>query len=151
MTISSEECARQLVEVVPMVMWSIRTEMRQQRESDLSVPQFRVLVHLNRYEGASLSDIAEHMGLTLPSMSKMVDGLVARHLVMRRIHPQDRRRVTLALTDSGRVAMHSAYEATKSRLAERLTVLTASERQRIGQAMQLLASIFAPAERQILH
>jgi DNA-binding MarR family transcriptional regulator len=144
MSMSPEECARQVLEAVPMVMRVIRTEMRSHRGSDLSVPQFRILVYLNRHAGASLSDIAEHMGLTLPSMSKMVDGLVARNLVGRQMNTEDRRRVTLAPTVLGGKEMQSAYEATESRLAERLTALPESERRTIGQAMQALASIFAP-------
>jgi len=136
------ECAGQILETVPLVMLAIRTEMRSHRGSDLSVPQFRVLVYLNRYKGASLSDIAEHMGLTLPSMSKMIDGLVARRLVTRRMAPGDRRRVTLAPTALGKTAMQSAYKATESRLAERLAALPESERRIIFRAMQILESIF---------
>jgi DNA-binding MarR family transcriptional regulator len=139
---SPEECARQVLEAVPIVMLAIRTEMRSHRGSDLSVPQFRVLVYLHRHAGASLSEIAEHLGLTLPSMSKMIDGLVARHLVTRRMDPGDRRRVTLAPTALGRRAMQSAYQATESRLAQRLAALPASERRTILKAMQVLASIF---------
>ena len=65
---SADECARQVLEIVPLVMAAIRTEIRTHRGSELSVPQFRVLIFLNRHAGASLSDIAEHLGLTLPSM-----------------------------------------------------------------------------------
>ncbi len=139
---SAEECARQILEIVPLVMAAIRTEIRSHRRSELSVPQFRVLIFLNRHEGASLSDIAEHLGLTLPSMSKMIDGLLARKMVTRNMNSEDRRRVTLALTAQGRRAMQSAYEATESRLAERLVVLTAAERHIIIEAMQVLESIF---------
>jgi DNA-binding MarR family transcriptional regulator len=142
MLASPPECAGQILEIVPMVMLAIRTEMRSHRDSDLSVPQFRVLVYLNRHEGASLSDIAEHMGLTLPSMSKMVDGLVSRRLVSRRMDPDDRRRVTLAPTALGRTEMQAAYKATESRLAERLEMLAASERRTILKAMESLKSIF---------
>ena len=138
---SVDECARQILEAVPLVMCAIRTEMRSHRGSDLSVPKFRVLIFLNRNEGASLSDIAEHMGLTLPSMSKMIDGL-ARQLVTSRMDPGDRRRVSLAPTALGRTAMQSAYKATESRLAERLAWLPASERRTILKAMQVLESIF---------
>jgi DNA-binding MarR family transcriptional regulator len=144
MSTSPPECAGQILEIVPMVMLAIRTEMRSYRAADLSVPQFRVLVYLHRYAGASLSDIAEYMGLTRPSMSKMIDGLVARQLVSRRMDPGDRRRVSLAPTALGRRAMQSAYEATESRLAERLAVLPAAERHTILKAMQVLASIFGP-------
>ncbi len=134
-----------------MVMLVIRMEIRSQRRSDLSVPQFRVLIYLHRHEGASLSDIAEHMGLTLPSMSKMIDGLVARHLVSRRMDPGDRRRVTLAATELGRTAMQSAYQATESRLAERLAALPASERDALLKAMQVLESVFGSVREAKLH
>ena len=139
---SPDECARQILEAVPMVMRAIRSEMRSHRGADLSVPKFRVLIFLNRHEGASLSVIAEHLGLTLPSMSKMIDGLVARNMVTRQMDPKDRRRVTLVLTALGRSSMQSAYKATESRLAERLVVLPAAERRVIIEAMQVLASIF---------
>lgn len=139
---SPDECARHMLEAIPMVMRAIRNEMRSYRGSDLSVPKFRVLIFLNRHEGASLSDIAEHMGLTLPSMSKMIDGLVARNMVIRQMDLGDRRRVTLAPTALGRTAMQSAYEATAARLAERLAALPASERRTILKAMQILESIF---------
>ena len=139
---SADECARQILEIVPLVMAAIRTEIRSHRGSELSVPQFRVLIFLNRHEGASLSDIAEHLGLTLPSMSKMIDGLLARNMVTRQMHSEDRRCVALALTALGRQAMQSAYKATESRLAERLVVLPAAERRTIIKAMQVLASIF---------
>jgi DNA-binding MarR family transcriptional regulator len=139
---SAEECAREILETVPLVMAAIRTEIRSQRGSELSVPQFRVLIFLNRHAGASLSDIAEYLGLTLPSMSKMIDGLLARNMVTRQMDSEDRRRVTLALTALGRQAMQSAYKATESSLAERLVVLPAPERRIIIEAMQVLESIF---------
>ena len=56
---------------------------------------------LNRNQGASLSEVAEHVGLTLPSVSKMVDGLVTRGLLTRATDPGDRRRLTLSLTPAG--------------------------------------------------
>jgi DNA-binding MarR family transcriptional regulator len=142
MTASPAECAGHILETVPVVMRAIRTEMRSHRGSDLSVPQLRVLVFLNRHEGASLSDIAEHMGLTLPSMSKMVDVLVTRELVSRSMNPADRRRVILAPTALGKATRLAAHKATESRLAERLAVLLASERRNIIEAMQALKSIF---------
>ena len=142
MSTSPAECAGHILETAPVVMRAIRNEMRRHRGADLSVPQFRVLVYLNRHEGASLSDIAEHMGSTLPSMSKMVDGLVTRGLVTRSMDPADRRRVILAPTALGRAARQAAHKATESRLAERLAGLAPAERSTILAAMQVLKTIF---------
>ncbi len=116
-------CAQDVLEVVPQVMRAIRTELRRHRAADLSVPQFRTLAFIDRQADASLSDVAEHIGLTLPSMSKIVDGLVTRKLVTRQTHPTDRRRMTLALTARGQTALESSRAATRACLAEDLVAL----------------------------
>jgi MarR family transcriptional regulator for hemolysin len=143
MSASPDACARQALDVVPLVMRAIRAEMRRHRMPGISVPQFRALAFLNRQPGASLSDVAEHIGLALPSMSKMVDGLVGRHLVRREVHPDDRRRVTLSLTRQGRAVQEAARAATQSSLAQRLAALSASERARVVEVMELLRPLFA--------
>lgn len=143
MTVSPDDCAHEVLDVVPLVMRTIRTEMRSHRAADLSVPQFRVLVFLARADGASLSDVAAHLGLTPPTTSVMVDGLVSRGLVAREAHPEDRRRITLRLTPTGQAAMASAQQSTRACLAERLVALPEAERLVIVQAMDTLRQVFA--------
>jgi DNA-binding MarR family transcriptional regulator len=146
MSVSPDECAHAVLDAVPLIMRSIRHEMRSHRAPDLSVPQFRALVFLSRHQGSSLSDVATHLGLTAPSTSVMVNGLVSRDLVARRMDPADRRRVTLALTPVGQAAMESAYKMTESRLGDRLAALPEPERAMILQAMQALVPVFAAAQ-----
>jgi DNA-binding MarR family transcriptional regulator len=146
MPVSPDECARAVLDVVPVVMRCIRAEMRSHRAPGLSVPQFRALVYLSQQQGPSLSGLAEHLGLTAPSTSVMVDGLVSRGLVERRAHPSDRRRVTLALTPGGQAAMESAHRMTEGRLAERLAGLQEPERAAVVHAMQALLAVFASAQ-----
>jgi DNA-binding MarR family transcriptional regulator len=143
-SISLDECARQVLETVPLVMRTVRAEMRRRRTADLSVPQFRTLNFLNRQAGASLSQVAEHIGLTLPSMSLLVEGLVERKLILRNTHAADRRRVTLTLTARGQSVLEAAHGATQAALAEKLAALSAQDRTIIVQAMQTLRSIFEP-------
>src|SRR5437763_10162015 len=107
MTITSEDCAREVLDVVPLVMRVLRAEMRLQRGPELSVPHFRVLAFLGNNEGACLSEVAEYVGLRLPSMSTLVDGLVTRGLVSRVPAARDRRRLALCLTGPGRAALNA--------------------------------------------
>lgn len=137
-----DECAQEVLEVAPLIMRAIRSEMRCHRGWDLSVPQFRTLAYLSYSQGASLSDAAEFIGLTLPSMSKLVDGLVARQLVKREISSSDRRRVTLALTPAGQASFQAAQTATRAFLARRLAELSPEERAVVSQAMQILRPLF---------
>jgi len=143
MTCSRKETARQVLEVIPLVMRTVRTEMRRHRAHDLSVPQFRALGFVQRRPGASLSDVAEHIGLTLPAMSKLIDGLVARKLMTRRGHSDDRRRVMLELTARGAALLQTSRESTHAALAERLSQLSESDRAAIVRAMHILQPLFA--------
>ena len=143
MTTSPDVCAQEVLEVVPVVMRTIRAELRHHRMADLSVPQFRTLAFIDRNVDASLSDVTEHIGLTLPSMSKIVDGLVIRKLVTRQTHPTDRRRMTLALTARGETALQLSRAATRACLAEDLAALSDRQRETIVQAMEIVRPVFA--------
>ncbi len=69
--------------------------------TDLTLPQYRVLILLcERKEEASA--LADKLGVSRPSVTGVVDGLVARGLVQRRHDPEDRRRVRHWLTLEGR-------------------------------------------------
>lgn len=141
-TNSIEACAALMMDVVPLVMRVIRTEMRSHRSPDLSVVQFRALLYIRRHEGTSLSSLTEHLGLALPSTSKLVDKLLARQLISRASHPADRRRITLALTGPGEVALSVASQATLARLAQDLAGLSPDERHVVADGLRLLRSVF---------
>jgi MarR family transcriptional regulator for hemolysin len=133
-----------LMDVVPLAMHRIRMEMRRQRMPSLSVPQLRALIYLYRNEGASLSGLAEHIGLELPSMSKAVDVLVTRGLVVRRVLPADRRYISLRLSARGLAELKRARRITETRLMEALALLSSAQQAKIVEALQALRLVFAP-------
>ncbi len=140
---SPQQCARDVLEVVPQIMRVIRSELRRRWAVGLSVTQFRTLVYLDTEGSSSLSALAEHIGLTLPSMSKLVDGLVEDGFVNRGEDRADRRRLVLCLTPEGREAVESARARTQAYLAERLSALPAEEQAAVAAAMSALRPIFA--------
>jgi len=140
------ECAYQVLDVVPLVMRVIRRDLRQHGAFEISVPQFRTLAFLFKHEGASLSDVAEHIGLGLPAMSVLVDGLVSRGLLKRRTDQDDRRRMTLMLTEPGRSRMSSAREATVAHLEQIFRQVSAADRATILHAMDVLKKLVSAEE-----
>jgi DNA-binding MarR family transcriptional regulator len=150
MLITPELCATTLLEVVPLVMRNIRKEMRKNRGSDLSVPQFRSLAYISQNEGASLSDVADHIGLSLPSASKLVDGLVNRKLILRKPSEDDRRRIMLSLTQDGRSTLQVAVHATETYLAHVLSALSENDCGAVLGAMQILRPLFALAPPDVI-
>jgi len=138
------ESAALLMEVIPRVMQRIRMEMRSHRTPGLSVPELRTLIYLYRNEGVSLSEVAEHIGLKLPSMSKTVEALVARKLVIRRALANDRRYISLRLSAHGLAELRRTRRITEARLAEALSVLLPEQQARVVEALKLLGQVFAP-------
>ena len=118
--------------------------MRAQSQHDLSVPQFRTLAYLSHHPGSSLSAVAEFIGLTLPSMSILVDGLVERALVQRLTDTRDRRRMTLTLTEAGGQLYDRALQGAEARFAALLAPLAETERVAILHALEALRPIFTP-------
>ena len=80
----------------------------------VSTAQYRVLALLARGPVIA-SDLAEQLGVTSASVTKMIDRLVEAGMVERRNDTVDRRRVIHELNDEGRAAMGRA-EASVERL-----------------------------------
>ena len=84
-------------------------------EVDLSLPQYRILGMLG--EGASMpSALAERLAVRRPTITAVVDGLVARGLVERTPGGGDRRSVTHTLTVKGKRLVAKADAAVDGRL-----------------------------------
>lgn len=137
-----ERCALEVMETVPLVMRFIRGEMRRQGATDLSVPQFRALGFLHRNPGASLSDLAEHLGITRATASATVERLVRRGLINRTDDPQERRRLILTLTAEGSEHLQQARQATSTSVANVLATLSEVKLLQVIQGLSLLEDVF---------
>jgi DNA-binding MarR family transcriptional regulator len=102
---------------------------------DVSMREYDVLYTLAKCrEPMRIGELPQHVLLSQPALSRMVDRLVERGLVERIPDPNDRRSVRLALTDSGRARQrevglrhgHSVARAMSARMnAEELRQLEA--------------------------
>ena len=84
---------------------------------DLTTAQYRALVQLD--EGAEApSSLAAQLAVTKPSITGVVEGLLQRGLVDRTASIEDRRRISVNLTDEGRRVLALADQAVGTRLDE---------------------------------
>lgn len=139
---SRDTCARDLLDVVPLVMRIIREQMRRHR-SGLTVPQFRTLCFVSTTPVSSLSAVADFIGLSLPAMSRLVDGLVEQQLLERRPCSDDRRHIRLSVTPAGDDALAEARQMAQAHLADAMARLGPRQRQTIMQSMVLLRGVFS--------
>jgi DNA-binding MarR family transcriptional regulator len=139
---SPARCAEEILNALPQVMWFIRREMRRNRTRGLSIPQFRTLVLIDDQPTASLSTVAEHLGASLPTASRIVSGLVGKGLIARDTCTEDRRQCSLRLTATGRAALNAGRRATQERLAGKLASVGERERAVLVDAMKTLDAVF---------
>src|SRR6202043_3557567 len=97
-------------------------------ELDLSFTQLKLLCALDAGgEERSVKALAETMGVSLPTMSRAVDGLFERGFVLRDEDPIDRRMKRICLTDAGRRVPQALNEARLSALQELIGSLGEAE------------------------
>jgi DNA-binding MarR family transcriptional regulator len=132
--------------LITAVRWAMAISVRAADQiGDISAVQLRALTVLQENPGTNLNDLAQAMGVTVSTTSRLVDRLVAAGLVDRRPSPHTRREISLVLTPAGRGRLQR-YD--RLRLAEARASLEAvppDERDAVISALQQLVRGAAPA------
>ncbi|MCH5671467.1 MarR family winged helix-turn-helix transcriptional regulator [Streptomyces gilvus] len=110
-------------------------------EEGCSVERWRVLSVTADGQGHPMTEIADRVLMPAPSLTKLVDGMVADNLVHRRSDPADRRRVLLHLTARGRILHDRAAHRVR---AEQTRLLAAiGDQGTLAPALARLATALA--------
>ncbi len=110
-------------------------------EFDLSFTQLKALCVLESDydgQGRSVKALAEALGVSLPAMSRAVDGLFERGFVRREEDTVDRRMKRVRLTDAGRAAPLALNEARLSALHELMDSLDDEQAEALARALELI-------------
>ncbi len=139
-------CAHIIIETVPRLSRMMRKDLRLHSAGLFTEPQFRVMATLFRERTQCLSDLAELQGVSLPTMSKLVQGLETRGLVAREQDSHDRRRIVLALTPVGRSEYEALLRHTEEHMVDWIQDLTPAQCQEVIQVFIMLDDLFANVE-----
>jgi DNA-binding MarR family transcriptional regulator len=131
-------------ESVPPAWQQTRSQIRCSavEKFQMTEEQFQVLRRICN-GSASVSALAEASQTSRSAVSKAVDSLVRRGMVIRSQNPQDRRNLPLALTDEGRRVMDGVYDETERWLSARFARLTAEETDSLLKGLESLCKAFA--------
>ena len=140
--ITPERCAAEVVEIIPLIVGSIRAQMRNQGESFLSISQFRSLMFIYRYPGSSLSKLADYLGVTRPTASAICERLVQEKFVDRQEHPQERRAVVLTLTETGHARLEEIRDITSINISPMFQDLSEEQMAIVWAGLALLREVF---------
>lgn len=104
----------------------------------VTMAQCHALVEVGRANNISLNELAELLNLENSTMSRTVNNLVNNDLVKREIDPQDRRYVTISLTENGNKLFDDIEESRNVYYKKIFNVIPEHKREQVLESMQLL-------------
>jgi MarR family 2-MHQ and catechol resistance regulon transcriptional repressor len=106
--------------------------------SDLTISQFGVLEALLHKGSLCQRDIAAKILKSTGNMTLVIDNLEKRNLVRRERDSQDRRYLTVHLTDEGTALITEVYTRVEAAIISEMSVLSTDEQQTLGRLSKKL-------------
>ena len=107
---------------------------------DLTMSQLKVLFLVYAWGAASMSQLAASLGVTLSTVTGIVDRLVEHGLLQREEDPHDRRFIRCQLTAQGAATVERLHQANYSQLAQVLAGLSLSDLRAVAAALAVLCA-----------
>lgn len=138
---SADELTSALAAILSHLLTSTgRDFMRAVDDLELSLTQIKSLRALiDAGEPLSVKALSDELGLSLPAISRAVDGLVRRDFVTRTEDPDDRRSKRVALTAKGRRTHDQLYALRVAGLREFVEDLDPEAREALGAGLAPIA------------
>jgi long-chain acyl-CoA synthetase len=129
---SALQTARTIATLVPRLNRVFRGQVRP--TAGLSMPQFISLRAL-RHGPLSAGELAQRFGVSRPTITRMVDGLVRKGLVERHTGAEDRRIALTSLTVQGRAMLEATEDTATRSMADLLATLPPERLSRLEGAL----------------
>jgi DNA-binding MarR family transcriptional regulator len=134
--------ARDLLHVTMMLWRSIGSEMRRAPQA-LAPAHMASLMRLSAGP-AAMTELARHLAVSVPTVSKSIDVLVDRGWVDRWVDPSDRRQTIVRLTREGRSVSAAMKRQSRRHVAGLLASLTSDQRTQLMTTLEVLKGVLPP-------
>jgi DNA-binding MarR family transcriptional regulator len=124
-----------------LVATRLARQLRQQADTGLSPSQISALATINKHGPLTLGALADLERVAPPSVTKVVTKLEAAGYVARQADERDRRVVRVITTAAGDELLAEQRERKDAWLAARIAEMTADERRRIADALEVLEQL----------
>lgn len=114
--------------------------------SGLTAPQLLILREINAANGITASKVAQNINLSPATVSNVIERLEHRHFIHRHRSEQDKRRVSLYLTEQGLSLLEKAPQPLQEDFIEKFQALDEWEQSLLLSSMQRIANMM-DAER----
>jgi len=139
---AQETAARLAALMRHLFLYDRGNQLRVLEDSGLSMTQCKALLQLGGLGGTAeawqVSDLAEVFGVSVPSMSRAIDGLVKEKLATRVEDPADRRARQVKITAKGKDLVQTLATIRQTGLQTFAASLTAAQRRKLDAAVDSL-------------
>lgn len=104
----------------------------------VTISQCHAIVEVGRAQEISLNELAEILTLDKSTMSRTINNLVENALVVRKLHSEDRRYVTIKLTDEGIKIFKNIEEGMKQYFNAIFNSIPEDKRDQVLDSLKLL-------------
>jgi DNA-binding MarR family transcriptional regulator len=142
-TPAEQETAARLTALMRhLFLYDRGNQLRVLEETGLSMTQCKAMLELGGLgrsaEPWQLSDLAEHFGASMPSMSRAVDALVKKGLATRIEDPVDRRVRRVKITPKGKELVDTLVTVRQAGIEAFAATLSAAQRRKLDAAVDAL-------------
>jgi DNA-binding MarR family transcriptional regulator len=111
------------------------------KTSGLTSPQLLIMLEIDKDSGMNSSQIAKNVNLSAATVTNILDRLENKNLVSRVRNTQDKRKVSLYLTDDGKALLLKAPQALQEHFIENFSNLAQWEQSQLLSSMERLAGM----------
>ncbi len=108
--------------------------------------QCHAIVEIGRAGSISLNNLADILGLDKSTMSRTINNLVNSEMVIREIAPEDRRYITIKLTEKGNRSFKEIEESMQVYFTQIYNVIPEEKRAQVIESFQILLQALSENE-----
>ena len=147
--VPNDEEVTEAIILASRAMVGIAVRSLEGNPDDVTLPQYRTLVVLAYGGPRRLADLADALGVSPSTATRMCDRLVRKDLVSRTRDELDRREVKLAITPAGRTVVADVVHRRRAAVGDLLGAIPVPLRRQLVSSLTLLAA--AAGEAPELH
>ena len=111
------------------------------KTSGLTSPQLIIMQEIDKASGVNSSQVAKNVNLSAATVTNIIDRLESRDLVLRVRNTEDKRKVSLYLTENAKAILLNAPQPLQEHFIENFSNLAQWEQSQLLSSMQRIAGM----------
>jgi DNA-binding MarR family transcriptional regulator len=121
----NQQTAKSIASLLPYIVQGVHFGVVASRS--ITQTQFILVVYLHVHGPSTMTSLASHLKVRMPTVTGLVDRLVQAKYIKRKTHPDDRRQVMIELTAKAKIFLKEFITMYAKRWEEILQILNQEE------------------------